>query len=111
MRAMATVGFVNDEGCAALVFLDEESGDVIEIQRSDHFDAQDIAFGMDTYCVVRSGAAHYGGVVGWRLQDTVLTLELSWGASETLGLPQAVSIPIDGDGAGIVRSQLALLLT
>ena len=88
---------------------DEGAGDSIEIQRALTFDAQDVAQGMDTYCVVRGGASHYGGIVSWVVHSNVLALELSEAAASTLDLPAAVSIPIDDLGADLLRQHLPRL--
>lgn len=65
---MATVGWVKDEelNYCAIVIRDEASGDTIEVKRSLETDAQDAELGMDTYCVIRGGAIHYGGLEAFR---------------------------------------------
>lgn len=107
----ARVGFVRDAdvGYAALVILDEESGDTIGIQRSLAFDEQDRALGMDTYCVTRGGASHYGGLVTWRLAHGVLALTLS-SAAAALELPGEISISVDEEGAPLIVEHLAEML-
>ena len=75
---VARVAYLRDEdlNTEMLVLEDEGSTDRIEIQRALTFDSQDVAQGMDTYCLVRGGAAHYGGMVRWVVHSNELTLEL-----------------------------------
>lgn len=109
---MAQIGWIHeDEGNdAAVVIVDEASGDTIEIQRSLAFDEQDVALGMDTYCLVRGGAAHYGGLARYVVSDGSLELYLSTTAAADLELPEVVEIPIDPHGAELLRLRLPFLL-
>ena len=96
----------DDFNAEVIVIEDEGTGDTIEIQRALRFDAQDVALGMDTYCLVRSGATHYGGIVRWVVHSHELEMELSDVAAATLSLPTAVAIPIDALGAELLRHHL-----
>lgn len=51
-----------DLNYSMLAFEDEASGDFFAVQRAFTFDDQDRQLGMDTYCLVRGGATHYGGL-------------------------------------------------
>lgn len=110
---MAQVGWLegSDDNYVAVVILDDASGDSIEIQRSLHFDAQDVALGMDTYCIVRDGASHYGGLIEYRVFDESVEFTLDVSAAEQLELPEIVEIPIDAQGAQVLRMRLPLLLS
>jgi Immunity protein 10 len=58
----------------------------LEVQRPLHVEAQDLALGLDTYCLVtEEQATHYGGVLAWRIEGTVLHLDLTEEASRALG--------------------------
>src|ERR1700733_9273835 len=105
---MTRVGYIRDSDLnyMALVILDEESGDTMEIQKSLSFDEQDRALGMDTYCIVRDGSSHYGGLEAWRIVDGSLSLTLTEGAAATLELPSEFEIPIDEDGRLLVVENL-----
>jgi len=105
---VAVVGYLLDESVNAevLMITDEGTGDTIEIQRALSFDAQDIAKGMDTYCLVRSRATHYGGIVSWVVQSSELSMELSETAAGSMSLPTSVTIPIDAVGADLLRQHL-----
>ena len=73
-------GYVIDDqlGYEAVVFEDDLSGDGLSVQRTLEPDEQDVALGMDTYCVcLSSGSAVYGGVEAWSVLDGVITVSLS----------------------------------
>ena len=54
------------------------SGRWLEIQRPLHVDEQDLAFGLDTYCLVtEEQATHHGGVLDWRIKESTLHLDLA----------------------------------
>ena len=108
---VARVAYLRDEelNTQVLVLEDEGSIDRIEIQRALTFDSQDVAQGMDTYCLVRGGAAHYGGIVRWVVHSNELALELDDAVASTLDLPIALSIPIDDPGAELLRQHLSRL--
>ena len=109
---MALVGWIEqpDLNYAAIVIADEDSGDTLEIQRSLVFDGQDVSLAMDTYCLVRSGAAHYGGVEFYEIGDSFVEFSLSSEAAEALELPSSFQIPGDAEGAAILRRRLPGLL-
>jgi hypothetical protein len=80
---------------------DAGSGERLEFQRALSFDESDVKIGMDTYClVVSSGAAHYGGVLGWSVKERCLDLALDEAAVEELGLQQSVQIDLNVGAAG-----------
>jgi hypothetical protein len=105
---MARVGYLRDDdlNVEMVVIADESTGDTIEIQRAFTFDAQDVASGMDSHCVVRGEASHYGGIVRWAVDSNMLALELSEAAATVLALPNPLSIPIDDSGADLLRKHL-----
>lgn len=50
------------------VYFEDENGNTLGIERVDEFDEQDVAMGMDTYCIVLgTGQSAYGGVDSWSL--------------------------------------------
>ena len=108
----ATVGYVRDESLnfEGLVILDEDSGDVLEVQRSLKIDDQDVALDMATYCLVRGGRSHYGGVVGWELSDGTFTLRLDSKAALALQLPEEIKIAVTEEGARVTLDHIAGLL-
>lgn len=106
---MIRVGFTRsiEDSYEAIVLLDVESGDTIEFQRSLAHDPQGVALGMDTYAIVRGGgAAHYGGLVRFVVQDDVLALELEPDAAAVLELPNLVELALDDAAAGIIEQHL-----
>lgn len=109
---MGKVGWIEEPelNYAALVIHDEESGDTLEFQRPLDFDEQDAALAMTTYCIVRAGAAHYGGLESYHVGDSFVGFRLTRGAAELLDLPQSFEIPIDLQGAATLREHLPDLL-
>ena len=111
---MIKAGFTRsvEDDYEALVLLDEPSGDTLEFQRSlSRPDAQDAALGMDTYSIVRAGAAvHYGGLVRFTVEAGVFTLELTAEAAAVLELPQVIELVLDDDGARVVDQHLPRIL-
>lgn len=106
-------GYVRDEDLnfEAVVLLDEESRDSIEVQRSLEFDDRDVAQGMDTYCILRTGAAsHYGGVKAFSHDARSVTFEFTGEAAEVLELPTLVTIEVDPDQLRSVLPVLERLL-
>ncbi len=58
----------------------------LELQRSLEVDEQDIALGMDTYCVVtETGAAYYGGIISCIVSEDEVALDFSAAATAVLG--------------------------
>ncbi|WP_100350872.1 Imm10 family immunity protein [Luteimicrobium subarcticum] len=111
---MIKVGFIRSEdlNCEALVLLDVESGDTIEIQRSIvEDDAQAVSLGQDTYAIVRDASAvHYGGLAQFEVQRNVLVLDLEPGAASVLELPDRVELVVDDAGISIIEQHLPRLL-
>ena len=106
-------GYVIDDqlGYEAVVFEDDLSGDGLSVQRTLEPDEQDVALGMDTYCVcLSSGSAVYGGVEAWSVLDGVITLSLSDDAASELGVPGNLSIMASEDELKSVVHHLARLL-
>lgn len=95
----------------ALLILDEDTAEVLEIQRSLRFDEQDRANGEDTYCLVASaGPTHYGGLAEWSLEDGVLHLTLTAQAAATLELEEQLQLPVGAEEEEVVREHLAGLV-
>ncbi len=94
----------------ALVFSDEASGDTFEVQCAIEWDDQDRDLGQDTYCLVRGGATHYGGLLGYQLLDGNLVLTLDQSASSALELPAEFRFGLDPDQEELIRSRLPGLL-
>lgn len=109
---MARVGWIDepDLNYTALVIADDESGDTLEIQRSLTLDDQDLGLGMDTYCLVRGGAAHYGGVEAYEIGDSFVGFNLASNAATALELPESFEIPVDSDGVALLLERLPSLL-
>lgn len=95
---------------AALVIRDAGSGDTIEIQRSLSPTDQDRQLGHDVYCLVRGGAAHYGGIESYSLAGSMLSLSLSVDAASALDLPSSFEIDLGTTGTILARQHLGDLL-
>lgn len=108
---MIDVAYVYDEelNFEGLLLHDRLSGDTLEIQRSIEFDEQDVALGMDTYCLVWQGATHYGGIVDWVIDGNSFTVHLSDDARAELGLPPLLTLGLDVEGVAVVRRHLPSL--
>ncbi|WP_295819752.1 Imm10 family immunity protein [uncultured Deinococcus sp.] len=66
----------------------DEPQEWLELQRALVEDEQDVALGMDTYCLVRSGGPTvYGGVAACVLSRDGLILRLDDDAAQMLGAP------------------------
>jgi hypothetical protein len=104
------VGWIENADCRAIVMLDVASGDSIELQRAVVVDSRDTALGMDTYCVVRGGATHYGGIESYQVANLGVTLLLSADAAAALELPELLEIIVDPEGVRILRDHLPSLL-
>jgi len=110
---MTQIGYLWDDdlACEVVVIEDEAGEQWLEIQRGLDFDEQDVALGMDTYCLVRDGAAtHYGGVRIWNLAEGVLTLHLTGEAAAALSLERRVRFTVDTDGESVLRECLPRIL-
>lgn len=108
---MIDVAFVHDEelNFEGLFLRDRDSGDTFEIQRSIEFDEQDVALGMDTYCLVWQEASHYGGIVEWAIDRNSFTVHLSNDAQVELGLPRLLVFSLDAESVAVVRRLLPTL--
>lgn len=85
------------------------SGRRLEFQKALNFDVSDVEAGMDTYClVVESGATHYGGVIGWAIEEHQLALHLDDGAAEELGLVQQLQVDLQLGSEGEAALQTGL---
>ena len=107
------VGYVIDHELAyeAVVFDDGSSGDGLSIQRALVTDEQDVALGMDTYCVcLSSGPAVYGGVEAWSAHDGEIRLRLSEEAASELGIPGELAFSAPREELAPVVHHLARLL-
>lgn len=98
---------LNSEG---IFIVDRESGDELQLQRALFFDEQDRSLGQATYCLVRAGATHYGGVESWALDAGQLVLVLTEDAARVLELPQRLEIPIEDGSALMLDTWLPRLL-
>ena len=82
----------------------------LEVQRALHFDEQDVALAQDTYCLVTEAqATHYGGVVNWLLDGSLLHLELTDEASRVIGASE-FRITLPASRRAMVRDALRMLL-
>lgn len=110
-RFVATaVGYVelteDEDGinAAVLVLAEKEKGGLrLELQKALEYDEQDVALGMDTYCLcTERGDCCYGGVKAWRLSADSFEIELDDRAAAILETPGfQICFPADQ------RSQLA----
>ncbi len=109
------VGFDDDAERSLLGFAASEDNpdDVLVIARGKRFGAEDVALGMDTYCLITgtSGATHYGGVdeLSWPEPNRV-RLSLSREAAEALMLPRDLELALPEDTVELVRERLPALL-
>lgn len=111
---MATrVGWVLDPelAAAALVIVDEDSGDTLEIQREiTSIDGSSAPAKDTSACLVRDGATHYGGLLSSRVTGDSLVLELSHEAADVLELPTSFAIELGPEGAALATEHLPFLL-
>lgn len=85
------------------------SGRRLEIQKALSFDEQDRQSGQDTYCVcTETGAAHYGGIRGWQLEQTRLTIAFDHAAELVFGTAE-VSISFSEEHRDTLEAGLARL--
>lgn len=92
---------------------DGDGGAKLEISRSLTHTPQDRELGHDTYCLcVNSGPTVYGGMLAYRLEGSILSIELDERAERELGIDSDFSILLDVDQAAIeaVRTALASIL-
>ncbi|MER6447604.1 Imm10 family immunity protein [Streptomyces venezuelae] len=73
------------------------AGFVLSVQRTAYEpDDQDVALGMDTYCLVSGGRSHYGGMLRARRDGDSLQLNFSPAASSSLGIPAEIRVIFEG---------------
>ncbi|MBM7845152.1 Imm10 family immunity protein [Herpetosiphon giganteus] len=81
-----------DDDILAIVFADdpEEPAEYLELQRSfAEPDEQDLALGMDTYCLsTAAGATTYGGITSFVIRDNQCTIDLAPSAAAEIGIAQ-----------------------
>lgn len=90
---------------------DEPSGDFFAVQRAFTFDEQDRDLGMDTYCLVRGEATHYGDLDSYEVTDSLLRLRFGAAAADALDLPAVTELAIDATEAETVRLRLPGLVS
>ena len=83
----------------------------VELQRSIEQDEQDIALGIDTYCVITSyGATNYGGITSCILFNDILTIEFTKEAEAKLGIQAyRISLILSDPDKGLLKSGLTRL--
>lgn len=94
-----------------VAFLDPESGDALHFQLAYAFDDQDGVLGMDTYCLVRGGLTHYGGIVDLRIQPGRVAVELDDAAARALELPSLVVLEVPDEQLQAVAPALRAIVT
>lgn len=76
---------------------DDGTGFVLLLQRAGYEpDEQDIALGLDTYCLVSGGRTHYGGVLRAARDGDTLHVRITADAASLLDLPEQFTITLDG---------------
>jgi hypothetical protein len=107
-----SAGYVRDEALnfEAVAIVDEGSTDSFLVQRALVFDNQDPRLGMDTYCVVRNGRSHYGGVLASCLTGRVLALTLDPTAASDLELRTELELELTVESVADVMEHLPRLL-
>ena len=87
------------------------SGQRLEIQRSLAVEDQDEALAQDTCCLVTTdGTTHYGGVFGWRIAGSTLSLTLDEAATQVLGV-DGFRIVVPAAERATVQAALRELMT
>ena len=91
--------------------LPDASGTRFEVQRSGTFDEQDRTLGMDQYCLMMdSGASHYGGVIGWHVDEAnVLRVTLDDRAATALAT-SSIEIALRPQDSDVVSQAIPALL-
>ena len=102
------IGYEMDEDLnyEVIMVVDPESGDTFSIQRALQFDEQDIVSGMDTYCLTRGAASHYGGIESWSLSESSFQVTLNLDAARALELPSSLELEVSGSKLDDIRSHL-----
>ncbi len=112
---VVAVTFDSNDGRSMLGFAasDENPDDVLVVARSHQVGAQEVALGMDTYCLITgtSGATHFGGVtaIAWP-EAARLRLSLNRSAAEALMLPTELDLLLPEAAVDVVRAELPPLL-
>jgi hypothetical protein len=78
--------------------------------KKDYFDAQDVALGQDTYCIVSGNqqGTIYGGVLAWHTAGSEIGLQLLPHAASALGLTPNTTIVLEGRADAIQDTVAAL---
>ncbi|MGH3729436.1 MAG: Imm10 family immunity protein [Micromonosporaceae bacterium] len=94
---------------------DSESWSLLFMEPYDMDDEQEVAMGMDTYCLVvdPGQATFYGGVIDCAISDNRLHLALSAPAAQELGTPTEMtfSLMLTPDQLRVLRRGLTRVLT
>ena len=108
-----TFGYDESIDMHALVIaeLPDGSGARFEVQRSGTFEEQDRTLGMDTYCLVMdSGVSHYGGVIGWHVDEAhLLRVTLDDRAATALAT-SSIEIALRPQDSDVVSQAIPALL-
>ena len=107
------VGWIDDPelGVRVLALHDIGLAETLELQCGHEGLADDQTSDEDTYCLVRNGAAVvYGGVEGYDLSGSRLTLTLTPEAAGVLVLPRVVPYDLDPEGLVLVEQRLPEIL-
>ena len=110
----SAVAFERDDllGAQWLVLAEhpDGTGRRLEVQRPLQVDEQDVALGLDTYCLVtEEQATHYGGVLDWQIEESMLHLDLTEDASRVIGA-SGFRITLPRSERATVQTALGLLL-
>jgi hypothetical protein len=110
----SAVAFERDDGLNAqsLVLAEHPDGGGrrLEVQRPLQVDEQDVALGLDAYCLVtEEQATHYGGVLDWQIEESTLHLDLNEEASRAIGA-SGFRIAFPKSERATVQAALASLL-
>jgi Immunity protein 10 len=92
----------------------DNTGRMLIFQLGLSFDDQDVALGMDTYCLTNAlGASVYGGVMRCALVDDLLTLQLAPEAAELFNDLDTLllRLELDGDSVEQLRQGLRRVLS
>ncbi|MBX3167679.1 MAG: hypothetical protein KF760_09715 [Candidatus Eremiobacteraeota bacterium] len=89
------------------IYFEDEDGNTLGIERADAFDEQDVAAGMNAYCVVLgTGQSVYGGIDHWRIdRPGHALLVLTQVAADELGT-EFDAFEIDADPAKLATADL-----
>ncbi len=91
---------LDDLNSFVVALYENEGGFGLEVQRSLTVDEQDVALGLDSYCVsISAGPSHYGGIQSCVLRGRSLELGFSTDAAEALGLDPRLVLDLRVDDA------------